>query len=95
MSLNKKELNSLSVFNLRKLKFIPNHFSKVKINYSIDIKLLDHWINFNLNSRYGIKKTFVLDENKKIIEAIEIGVEDPKELTMLTLGCSFLHKKRI
>ena len=55
--------------------------------------MLDHWINYNLNSRYAIKKTYSLDHNKKMVEVLEIGIEDPKEITMLTLGCPYIHKK--
>jgi hypothetical protein len=28
-----------------------------------------------------------------MIEVIEIGIEDPRELTLLSLGCPYLHKK--
>ena len=59
----------------------------------VDIKLLDHWINYHLNSRYAIKKTITLDHNKKMVEVIEIGIEDSREITMLTLGCPYIHKK--
>ena len=77
---------------MRKLSFIPEHFKTISVDIFNDIKLLDHWINYNLNSRYAIKKNFVVDANRKITEAIEIGIEDPKEITMLTLGCPYLHK---
>jgi hypothetical protein len=91
MSLSRGEVNPLSVLKLRKLSFIPAHFTKISIDLT-DIKMLDHWINYHLNSRYAIKKTFALDHNKKMIEAFEIGLEDPKEISMLTLGCPILHK---
>jgi hypothetical protein len=91
MSLNRGEVNPLSVLGLRKLNFIPEHFAKVTVNKTIDIKLIDNWINYNLNSRYAISKNLSLDQNKKMIEVLEIGIEDPKEITMLTLGCPYLH----
>ena len=91
MSLNRGEVNPLSVLGLRKLNFIPDHFSKVTFNKTIDTKLIDNWINYNLNSRYAISKNLSLDQNKKMIEVLEIGLEDPKEITMLTLGCPYLH----
>lgn len=91
MSLNRGEVNPLSVLGLRKLNFIPAHFAKISVGKFIDIKTLDHWINFNLNSRYAIVKTLSLDANKKMTELLEIGLEDPKEITMLTLGCPYLH----
>lgn len=93
MSLSRKSVNALSLLGLRKLNFIPEHFAKITINKSIDIKLLDFWINYNLNSRYAITNNLSLDENKKMIEVLEIGLEDPKELTLLTLGCPYLYEK--
>lgn len=93
MSLLRGELNPLSVLKLRKLTFIPNHFSTILINnQNIDINLLDHWINFNLNSRYAIIKKFVVNQNKQMKEVYEVGLEDKKELTMFSLGCPYLHK---
>lgn len=92
MSLSRGEINPLSVLGLRKLNFIPQHFSKISVDREIDIDRLDIWINFNLNSRYAIKKQFMTDQNNKLIEVTEIGLEDPKEILILTLGCSFLHK---
>lgn len=90
MSLKRGELNPLSVLGLRKLNFIPEHFAKVTVDKTIDTKLLDHWINYNLNSRYAIIKNLSIGNNK-IVEVLEIGLEDPTEITMLTLGCPYLH----
>jgi hypothetical protein len=92
MSLSRNEVNPLGVLKLRKLSFIPEHFTKISVELT-DIKLLDHWINYHLNSRYAIKKTFSLDTNKKMVEVMEIGLEDPKEILMLTLGCPYIHRK--
>lgn len=93
MALNRNEVNPLSVLGVRKLSFIPEHFSKISIDNKADIKLLDQWINYHLNSRYALKKTFEINDTKKIAETIEIGIEDPKELLMLTLGCPYVHKQ--
>ena len=92
MSLSRGEINPLSVIGMRRLNFIPKHFGKITIDNATDIKILDQWINYNLNSRYAIKKNLRLDSNNKMIESIESGLEDPKEITMLTLGCPHLHK---
>ena len=92
MALNRGTVVPLSVLKMRRLSFIPEHFARIKINgIDIDTKILDQWINYNLNSRYAIKKTIAIDEANCIVEAIEIGLEDPMELTMLTLGCTYLH----
>jgi hypothetical protein len=92
MSLSRNEANPLSVLGVRRLGFIPNHFTKIKIGIC-DIKILDQWINYHLNSRYAIRKTLTLDSNNKTVEMVEVGLEDPRELTMLTLGCPYVHKK--
>lgn len=91
MSLSRGEVNPLSVLGLRKLNFIPEHFTRITVNKTIDTKMLEHWINYNLNSRYAITKSLSVDPNKKMTEVLEIGLEDPKEITMLTLGCPYLH----
>lgn len=95
MSLNREAINPLSGLGLRKLKYIPEHFAKVNISKTIDIDLLDHWINFNLNSRYAIAKGYKIDQNNKMVEITEVGIEDPKELALLSLGYLFLQEKEI
>lgn len=93
MALNRGEVNALNVLGFRKLSFIPEHFSKLSIDHKFDVKIVEHWIEYNLNSRYAIQPNYGLDSNRKMIQITEIGIEDPKELTMLTLGCPHLHKK--
>ena len=91
MSLNRDIVNPQSVLNLRKLPFIPEHFAKITINKIADVSLIDYWINYNLSSRYAVTKTLSVDSSKRMVEVIEVGLEDPKEVTMLTLGCPYLH----
>ncbi len=93
MSLNRGELNALGVLGFRKLTFIPEHFAKISIEHRYDVKDIVHWIEYNLNSRYAIRDSFGLDNNRKLVGTTEIGIEDPKELTMLAVGCRYLHKK--
>lgn len=93
MSLNAKKINALNLLGLRKLNFIPNHFEKITLSYKVDIRSVERWIEFNLNSRYSIITNLMLDENNKIIYGTKIGIEDAKELSLLTLGCPFIHKK--
>ena len=94
MALNRGTVNALNVLGFRKLSFIPEHFSKVSIDHKFDTKTVEHWIEFNLNSRYAIQVSYGLDSNRKMIPITVIGMEDPKEVTMLSLGCHHLHKKR-
>ena len=94
MSLSKGKLNPLTLLNQRKLTFIPEHFTKIKVNRNVNIKLIEQWINYNLNSRYAIKISYIFDEKNKLCEIYEIALEEPKELTLLSLGCTHLHKKK-
>jgi len=91
MSLSRQEVNPLGILGLRKLNFIPAHFTKISVDVSVDIKLLDRWIGYNLNSRYAIRQGYSLDSDNKLIDVIEIGIEDPKEILMLSLGCPYIH----
>jgi hypothetical protein len=94
MSLSRREVNALSVLGIRKLKFIPKHFTKIAVNGNFDdafISSIEHWINYNLNSRYAIKKGYGLDQSNRLIDIIEIGVEDPNEILLLSLGCPHIH----
>ena len=93
MSLNRGTVNALSVLGFRKLSFIPEHFSKIAIHSRIDIKAVEQWIEYNLNIRYSIQPNYGLDNSRKVQQVTEIGLEDPKELTLLSLGCHYLHIK--
>lgn len=92
MALIRGTVNPLNVLGIRKLSFIPPHFAKTYTENLRNMHSIDDWIYTNLNSRYCIKKSHMLDKNNKITEMCEIGMEDAKELTMLSLGCPYLHK---
>jgi hypothetical protein len=94
MSLSRGEVNPLGVLKMRQLSFIPEHFTKISVPPNIEIKLVEHWISYNLNSRFAVKKRYNINQTNKMIEVFEIGLEDPKEVTMLTLGCPYLYNKK-
>lgn len=94
MSLSRGQVNPLNVLKLRKVNFIPEHFTKISVSKNVSIKLLEQWIEYNLNSRYAIQKKFTVDQNNKIVEVCIVATEDPKDITMLTLGCSYIHKTK-
>lgn len=93
MPLNRGEVNALSVLGFRKLSFIPKHFSKISVDSGINTNAIAQWIEYHLDSRYAIVPKFALSQGKSIIVLTEIGLEDPKELILLALGCHLLHKK--
>lgn len=94
MSLSRGHVNPLSALGVRKLTFIPEHFTSIQVSTNVDTKLLDHWINYHLNSRYAIKRSLSIDQNNKMIDVTVIGMEDPREITMLSLGCPYLHNNK-
>lgn len=98
MALAKGTANPLNLAGQRKLPYIPVHFSRLVCpSMSLtrsNIDNVDRWIYNNLNSRYSIVTKQILDSNRKIIECFEIGVEDPAELTMLSLACPYIQPKQ-
>ena len=96
MSLKRGEVNALGVLNLRKLEWIPSHFTKMTTNHAyIHIRMLEQWIDYNLKSRYAIRKIMIVNAEKKLVESYEIGFEDPSEVSMLILGCPLLSTRII
>ena len=91
MSLAKGSVNALNILSARKLNYIPKHFARMTVNTQ-RIDMIDTWVYQNLDSRYAIIKALRLDSNNKLSEIQEIGVEDAKELTMLSLSCPYLDK---
>jgi len=71
---------------------MPRHFSKMTVKAEI-VTALDSWVYQNLDSRYAIVKNLKLDSENKLVEIHELGVEDAKELTILSLSCPLLDKK--
>ena len=90
MGIYKNDVNPLNVLGMRRLNRIPPNFTKFQIKNFIDIKELDRWIYLNLNSRYCVKKSTAVVDNK-LTTIIEVGIEDPKEVSMMTLACPHLN----
>lgn len=90
MSLVRNSVNILNAIDGRRLSYIPEHFTRMTLRTSIPS--IDTWIYQNLDSRYAIVKSLVLDSDNKIVEVQELGVEDPKELTILSLSCPYLDR---
>ena len=97
MSLLKRDINPLNVLDMRRVSFIPPHFSCMTIDipnyWSETHKKIDQWIYENLNSRYCLTTTQVLNSDRKIVIKYILGIEDPKELTLFTLNCLHMFKE--
>jgi hypothetical protein len=92
MSLIKGSVNPLNVLGVRRLRYMPKHFARMTINDELNSDRIDAWVYQNLDSRYAIVKSLKIDSNNKMIEIQELGVEDAKELTILSLSCPYLDK---
>jgi hypothetical protein len=92
MSLTKGSVNPLNVLGVRRLSYMPKHFARMTINDELNSDRIDAWVYQNLDSRYTIVKSLKIDSNNKMIEIQELGVEDAKELTILSLSCPYLDK---
>jgi hypothetical protein len=92
MSLVRGEVNPLNVLGSRKLNYIPKHFSTMTLSGKSNLEKINTWIYQNLDSRYAIVKGLQVDPNNKLVEVHELGVEDAKELTMLSLSCPYLDR---
>ena len=90
MALAKGTVNSLNVLEARRLSYIPKHFATMTLQANTD--KIDAWVYQNLDSRYSIVKSLKVDSNNKMVEVHELGVEDAKELTILSLSCPYLDK---
>jgi len=92
MPLERGTVNPLNLLEQRKLFYPPPHF--VSINLS-DMRLAekcDQWIYSHLNSRYCVRTKLALDRDRRTTSVCEISFEDPKELSMFSLACPYLHK---
>jgi hypothetical protein len=92
MSLVRGTVNPLNALGARRLSFIPKHFATMMLSDRSSTDKIETWIYQNLDSRYAIVKSLKLDSNNKMVEIHEIGVEDAKELTILSLSCPHLDK---
>jgi hypothetical protein len=92
MSLKRGSVNALNVLGVRRLSYIPEHFSTMIISDQVSSDKIDSWVYQNLDSRYSIIKSLKLDASNKMVEIHELGVEDAKELTILSLSCPYFDK---
>jgi len=96
MALVRGKVNALALLEMRKLKRMPPNFAKITLRDldRLDFRLIELWILQNLDSRFCISKNTGLVDDNKMTTVYEVGFEDPKELTMFSLGCQILHNRR-
>jgi len=92
MGLKHGKPNPLNLLDLRRVRFPARHFhyttrNRYNPNRSSSV---DDWIYQNLNGRYYIGQTLILDSTNTITYATKIGFEEQKELSFFLLGYSEL-----
>ena len=93
MALVRNRVNALNLLGLRKLKHVPPNFARMTLSFDYIHRLrdIDRWIYVNLDSRYCIRNVQSVNEENKLVMVTEVGMEDPKELTFLSLSCPYLN----
>jgi|TARA_B110000438_G_scaffold152328_1_gene146322 hypothetical protein len=83
--------NALNYFGIRELSVAPPHFEYItlKQNYNLE-DAIRKWILKNLKSRFFIGKKIDLDKENTITSMVNLGFEDPKELSYFMLACPLL-----
>jgi hypothetical protein len=96
MALVRGKVNALALLEMRKLKRMPPNFAKITLKGldHANVRSVELWILQNLDSRFCIRKNTGLIDDNKMTTVYEVGFEEPKELTMFSLGCHILHNRR-
>lgn len=86
-------LNPLDVLNQRNIKFLPPHFSKIKVSDG-DIfgNQLENWIITKLKGRFCIIRSPSINNEGHLKSSTFVAFEDHKELTYFMLACPYLRR---
>ena len=93
MALLKGRVKPLNLLEIRKVNRMPPNFEKIRLTNISEMRQIESWIYQNLDSRYCLRKTTGIGQDNKLTTVIEIGFEDPREMTMFSLGCPYLHRR--
>lgn len=87
----KQKPNPLNFLDIRRLEKPPEHFEYITlpIKYNLEM-VLSKWITDNLKNRFYIGKTVCVDEENNLKSVLQIGFEEPRELSYFTLACPYL-----
>jgi hypothetical protein len=86
-----KRPNHLNIYNVRQPNTAPSYFEYIYIPLQYNLKeTISRWILNNLKGRFYVSNSLMYTNNKKIEECLQIGFEDPKELSYFTLACPHL-----
>jgi len=87
-----RKINPLNFYGIRQCEVPAPHFEYVTIEmrrYNLEQTIVK-WITQNLKGRFYVGAIHELNQHNKPQKVIKIGFEDPKELSIFTLGCPYL-----
>jgi len=89
-----KKINSLNVFEVRRVKSAPPHFEYVNLpmKYNLEESLVK-WIKQNLKNRFYTGKNVSLDSDNKLVQVLTVGFEETKDMSYFMLACPHLKYK--
>lgn len=81
--------NRLGYYNLRRVHFPAPHFTYLtfEIMRPHTLQSINTWIQQNLNNRYYIGKSIMLNKTNTIVHTTIIGFEDAREGSILSMLC--------
>ena len=83
--------NKLNFAGLRRTIAAVPEFHYIHLHGAYSKYDLTDWIMVNLSGRFYICEYIALDSNRKIVDSIMVGFENPNELTYFSLACPLLH----
>lgn len=86
------DLNPIDVLKKREVKFLPVHFSKIKLDRLNFDPNIQKWIKSRLKGRYFLGNTSEIGSDNKLKVFTSIAFEDQKELTYFMLACPFYRR---
>jgi hypothetical protein len=94
MAIKNGKPNPLNYFEIRRVDFPAKHLYYTTVpKYSPSlVKHLNEWIYHNLNSRYYIGQSIILDNTNTLTYITKIGFEQEKEISFFNIACPFLNQ---
>ena len=85
------KINPLEFFECRELQIPPPHFTYTQVTLRFNLQdTIEKWIKKNLKGRYYVGVAYKLNNDNANVQILEVGFENPKELSLFTLGCPHL-----
>jgi len=85
------ELNQLEILGVRKLNYMPPHYTKMRIE-PFAMHYIEEWIQSKLSGRYCITAIPSITKNDSLKSEVYVGFEEEKEMTYFMLACPDIRR---